>query len=212
MTYPEGPLWILGIPYTVKFVSLPDPDNIRCDRMIDRDAGELRLVEGVPDASVHRSVFWLIIREAIQLLPSDKECDWRAEDAFANLYRGMLKTNPVVLAFCAGWSDEFPRSVNISGIEWSISPVDHCPGYDKSTFGLTTYLNQSIYVRGEMPAPVQRSILMHELGHAVADTGAAIFREDEAFLRAIQTTIGAVLRDNPDYTKALFGYRDQPKE
>lgn len=199
-----GPLNILGIPYSVEFTDLPDPDDANCDRMIHRDPAVIRLQTSTTTVYAKRSLFGAVVREAVQILPVGRDFDWDQERAFAYTYFGVLRTNPQALAFCAGWTDGVPEVVEVAGTPWTIHLVDHCPGYDKNTFGLTVYRDQAIYLRQELNLPLMRAVLIHELGHAVADAAAPVLRDDELFMRAFHVTLSAVLRDNPDLCRQLF--------
>lgn len=201
---PNRPFIVLGIPYRVEVVDRPDPYDVDCVRYIERARAVVRVRADVSDTYMKRLTFGVISRDAAQLLDPGRGFDYQMESAFSAAYYGMFKKNPKVLAFCVGWTDEIPRSVEVGGVSWPIKLVDFCPGGDKDTFGLALYLEQTIYLLSDLNLPLMRQVLIHELGHAVAEVSAPGIMEDEAYLRAFQISMYYALRDNEKWIRYLF--------
>lgn len=198
------PFVLLGVPYRVEVVEMPDPYDVDCVRYIERPSGVIRLQAGATETFLKRMLFGAVSREAVQLLGDGRDIDLDAESAFAHTYYGVLRRNPQVLSFCAGQSDEVPDGAEVAGVDWTINLVDFCPGRSRGTFGYAVYREQTIYLLRDLNLPLMRQVLLHELGHAVAEVAAPVLVEDEAFLRAYHVTLFMALRDNKEWVRYLF--------
>lgn len=200
----ERPFVLLGVPYRVEVVVMPDPYDSECVRYIDRGAGVIRLQEGTSETFLKRMLFSAISREATQILDISRDFDYDLDHSFSGTYYGILRRNPDVLAFCAGWSDEVPDGVEVAGVDWTINLVDFCPGHDKDTFGMTVWKEQVIYLVGDLNLPLMRQVLLHELAHAAADVSAPSLMGNEAYIRAVHTAMYLAFRDNEEWIRYLF--------
>lgn len=62
------------------------------------------------------------------------------------------------------------KKIKINGLEWKVYLVDqnHPKLADKNAYGITYFRECEIYIDSELPAPLLKQIVIHELVHAIA--------------------------------------------
>lgn len=213
--YPEGPVWILGIPYAFELTDLPDPNDEDYNWRMYRDQSLFKVADHFCDERLRETVFSCIVSNIYDLMGrGSQDTDRNLYEAFAQFGRtlyGTLRSNPGTLAFIAGWNDERPEALSICGFHWTVGWVDHVKGSCKNTYGVTRWQQQEIDVRRDMAPEHTRCVVLHELCHATGFYVAHAYRSDEQFIRAVSYLLMDVFRANPDYMKALFGYEEGVK-
>lgn len=208
MSFPEGPLWILGRPFTFKFTDLPDPNDSNYNWRAYPEKGLFRILDCLCEERRRETIFTCILGQVYPLMGRGKH-DTNADlyEVFAQVGRAMygtLRSNPGVLAYVAGWTAERPDTFNVCGFEWTVRWVDHIRGADKTTHGETTWGEQLVEMRNDMAREHTGAILLHELTHAVCFYVAHQYRSDEQFVRAVENVLASVFHDNPDFMRSLF--------
>lgn len=136
MTIPPGPVTIMGIPYGVRECDRPDREDPNYTFIIDREGGEIRVLDSVADGVKRFSIMQSIILEARQLLDPGHPVDEKQDDSMAQALLGSLRTNPDLVQYLTGETDKMPKTLQLLGALWTVSPVDVIPGQRIECAGL----------------------------------------------------------------------------
>lgn len=113
-----------------------------------------------------------------------------------------------------------PSSVKIGPIDWAVvvdavewMKAENEKRVSTDAYGYTEYLSGKLYLNPEQQPQIQRMTLLHEILHAAAETvmgcpdwanlGEDVASREEAVIRAWESPILCVLRDNPDLVAYL---------
>lgn len=201
MTFPKGPVWILGLPFTFEFTDTPDDDGEFVWRAYG-DRGVFKVLTGMAEEYTRAATLACILHHIWDLINDDSTAAHMP--SFTRGLWGSFRCSPDALAYVAGWREDSPSVVSACGMQFGVNYVKRISGASKDVHGEVRYPDLSIEVRSGMEEYQTRYTVLHEWCHAVAHVAAPALADNELFIRAVSYTLMDVFRSNPEYMRLLF--------
>ena len=98
---------------------------------------------------------------------------------------------------------KFPNKCKIGQFNYSISVVDNLEDNNGALFGDVIYKNQEIRLDSGMSKERTRSVLLHEIIHALMEGSCPV--EEEFFVRSFGMTLFNFMCENRNLIKFIMG-------
>ena len=100
---------------------------------------------------------------------------------------------------------ETPKVIKINGMRWTVALLDRIEMFrktDEKLFGQCCPSENEVRIRSDVPPDRTRSVLWHEIFHAIEMDAGYDFAEEQ--VRAMSHGLFVVLRDNPQFVEWLL--------